>query len=95
METINISNLTSLVYLNAFNSKFTTLNLNSNILLKELRIENGLFQEIDLSKLSRLNKLDTTKNPSLTCIQVADVAAANAQADWAKDATAFYNTSCR
>lgn len=43
---------------------------------------------------TRINNFSILNNPDLKCIQVDDVAFANGNANWTKDATASFNTYC-
>lgn len=61
--------------------------------LTNLNISGNLFTKVDLSKNAALNTLNASNNPTLTCIQVADVDAAS---KWtvSKDATASFSLDC-
>ncbi|KIA97787.1 hypothetical protein OA93_12460 [Flavobacterium sp. KMS] len=61
--------------------------------LTTLNASGNLLKKIDLSKNSVLTTLNTLNNPTLTCIQVADLAIA---ATWntTKDATTNFNLDC-
>lgn len=61
--------------------------------LTNLNISGNLFTKVDLSKNAALNTLNASNNPTLTCIQVADV---DATSKWtvSKDATASFNLDC-
>ncbi|WP_035646302.1 T9SS type A sorting domain-containing protein [Flavobacterium sp. ASV13] len=80
---VSNSSITDLTGIQAFTS-LTNLNASSNLLAT-----------VDLSKNSALNTLNTINNPSLTCIQVADVAQATSNWNTTKDAIASFNLDCR
>jgi Leucine-rich repeat (LRR) protein len=83
ITTLNVSNsaIADLTGIQGFTS-LTTLNCSGNVLTK-----------LDLSKNTAFSTLNCANNPTLTCIQVADIAAT---ANWAttKDATASFNLDC-
>jgi Leucine-rich repeat (LRR) protein len=83
ITSLNVSNssITDLTGIQGFTA-LTTLNCSGNLLKK-----------LDLSKNTTLTTLNCSNNPTLICIQVADVAAA---ANWAviKDAIASYSLDC-
>ncbi|QKJ61913.1 T9SS type A sorting domain-containing protein [Flavobacterium sp. M31R6] len=61
--------------------------------LTTLNCSGNLFVKIDLSKNASITTLNCSNNPTLVCIQVADVTAAS---NWAttKDATANFSLDC-
>lgn len=67
------------------NTALTTLSCNNNA-LKTLNVKNG-----NNGVLATLNALN---NPDLFCIEVDDVANANAAGGWQKDTVAGYNLGC-
>jgi hypothetical protein len=83
LTTLDVSNssITDLTGIQAFTA-LTTLNCSGNLLKK-----------LDVSKNTAFSTLNCANNPSLICIQVANVAAAS---NWTtiKDATASFNLDC-
>lgn len=63
--------------------------------LTTLNCSNNLLSRIDLSQNKALNNLNCTNNPSLTCIQVADIAYATNNWVTKKDAGANFSLDCR
>ncbi len=62
----------------------------------ELIVSNNKLIYLNINNNSNQNliNLDATGNPDLKCIQVDDVAFANGNANWTKDAVASFNTYC-
>ena len=91
---IDVTNLTLLQQLNLYQNQLTAVDLSNNTNLNSVRLENNQLETLDVKGLSNLTNLNLINNANLECIQVDDLQAANAQANWQKDATASYNTSC-
>jgi Leucine-rich repeat (LRR) protein len=92
------------VVLNASIAAITSLNVSNSTIadltgiqgftaLTTLNCSGNLVKKIDLSKNTAMATLNCANNPTLTCIQVANVAAT---ANWAttKDATASFSLDC-
>jgi Leucine-rich repeat (LRR) protein len=89
----SIANITSL---DVSNSTITNLSgIQGFLALQNLNCSNNnLFESINLSKNTALTTLNCATNSSLICIQVADVAYANANWAITKDAIANFNIDC-
>lgn len=98
----NIANLrgveafVNIKQLDVRNNQLISLDLTKNVALEALNANQNLLQQLNLknghnAQLSMLSVLD---NPNLSCIQVDDVAFANSNTNWLKDATTSYNESC-
>jgi Leucine-rich repeat (LRR) protein len=79
---VSNSSIINLKGIQGFNA-LTTLNCSGNILKK-----------LDLSKNTFFSTLNCSNNPSLICIQVADIAYATANWTTIKDAIASYSLDC-
>jgi Leucine-rich repeat (LRR) protein len=88
------SAINTVTSLDVSNSSITDLTgIQDFAALTNLNASTNLLKRLDVSKNTALNTLNTSTNPSLTCIQVANVAAT---ANWTvtKDATASFNLDC-
>lgn len=94
---LDYSKNTALQYLDLGITKFTSIDVsmlpnlvtfwgNLNPQLTSINLANGFNNILDYVRIE--------DNPSLTCIQVDNVAQAEAKIDWTKDAWASYNTDC-
>ncbi|UMB53140.1 gliding motility-associated C-terminal domain-containing protein [Lutibacter sp. A64] len=92
LTNIDLSKNTALTELNIHHNSLTNLDLSENTALKFLIIHHNSLTNIDLSKITNLDGFDATNIPSLTCIQVDNVA--NIGTNWEKDATATYSEDC-
>lgn len=96
---LNTANTAGLQTLDLNNGQVTALNVTTNNLLATLLVANNQLQGVlDLSQNANLTTLNTTGNPSLYCIQVADAAAATAgagnYAGWSISAFTSYSEDC-
>ncbi|MFC0777838.1 LamG-like jellyroll fold domain-containing protein [Flavobacterium sp. HJSW_4] len=93
-----ISGFTSLRGLKVSGNELTSLDLSKNTLLDTLDCSNNKLRTLNLKNGNNKNfyskKSNFSNNPDLTCIQVDDVAYANANWATIKDGTASYNTNC-
>jgi Secretion system C-terminal sorting domain len=83
--------------LDCSNNQLSSLDFSKNIALTYLNCSFNNLSSLNLKngKNTLLNKFTNfTINPSLTCIQVDDVAYSNTNWSTQKDATAIYNTTC-
>lgn len=88
------SNIAALTSLNVSNSSITNLSgIEGFVSLKDLNCSNNLLENLDLSKNTAINSLNTTGNKSLTCVQVANVSEIN---NWTitKDAITSFGIDC-
>ncbi|RXM48291.1 T9SS type A sorting domain-containing protein [Flavobacterium sp. YO12] len=88
------SSINTITALDISNSSITNLTgIQGFTSLTNLNASGNLLQKLDLSKNTALNNLNAANNPSLTCIQVPDVAAT---ANWTvtKDAIASFSLDC-
>ncbi|WP_348824592.1 T9SS type A sorting domain-containing protein [Flavobacterium aestuarii] len=90
------SSIETLTALDVSNSSITDAKgLEGFTALQTLNISNNSLTGLDLSKNSVLKTLNCSKNASLTCIMVADVAVAKNNWTTTKDATADFSLDCR
>ncbi|AWI26273.1 T9SS sorting signal type C domain-containing protein [Flavobacterium pallidum] len=94
LESLNIGTLGSLEMVSCGQNPLTELNLGEISGLTALHCQETLISIIYLSGQPNLSLLNLTDNPNLTCIEVGNVASANSQPNWFKDATATYKLSC-
>ena len=94
LTTLNTSGLTNLRYVVCNNNQINSINLSGLTTLMELTCHNNQLTSLNLSGFVNLYNLRCNSNSSLTCIQVNNVAAANANSSWIKDASASYALSC-
>jgi Leucine-rich repeat (LRR) protein len=89
------SSIKSVTSLNVSSSFITNLTgIEGFSALKNLYVSGNLLKKLNLSKNTALNTLDCSNNPTLTCIQVADVAVATNNWTTTKDAIANFNLDC-
>lgn len=96
ITSLNVSTSPLLEYLYCYNNEITSLNLSSNPILGYFECYNNLLTSLNVQNghNNLIAIFDATSNPSLTCIKVDNVANANANSNWSKDATASYSTTC-
>ena len=93
------------VVLNSSISTITTLDVSNALIsdlrgiqgfiaLKSLNCSGNLLKKVDLSKNTAFTTLNSSNNPNLICIQVADVAYATANWTTTKDAIASFSLDC-
>lgn len=77
-------------------NRLTVLDVSKNLILNELNVSGNQLTSLNLKNGNNadLYYIDATDNPNLTCIQVDNVANADAQEYWHKASTASYNTDC-
>ena len=94
---LNVSNNTALTILSCTTNQLTSLDVSKNTALTDLFCGNNQLTVLNLKNgknTSISTNLEFTYNPYLTCIQVDDVAYANANWSGKKDAIASFNTNC-
>ncbi|NER18331.1 gliding motility-associated C-terminal domain-containing protein [Spongiivirga citrea] len=94
LTSLDTSLYTGLQELDLDFSRVTSLDVSSNTNLTYLSVGNGNLAELNLSNLTNSTTINTSGNTNLSCIIVSDVAVANANTNWTKDATANYALSC-
>ena len=95
LTSIDISNNLLLDTLIINTNNLIEIDLRFHQLLTELSVAGNNLTELNLKNKSLLtNTMNATNNINLTCIQVDDVAAANANAVWFKDVGASYSLDC-
>jgi Leucine-rich repeat (LRR) protein len=93
INSLDITNNTKLKILNIGRNNFNTINLSKNILLTELNVAQNNFSTLDISKNFRITNFKS-RNNNLTCINVWDVAYANANWSTEIDATTSFGDNC-
>lgn len=95
LTSIDISNNLLLETLIINTNNLTEIDLRYHNLLTELSVAGNNLTDLNLTNKSLLtNTMNATNNSNLTCIQVDDVVAANANVFWSKDVGASYNIDC-
>ncbi|TPG44467.1 T9SS type A sorting domain-containing protein [Flavobacterium pectinovorum] len=97
LENLDVSTNQKLTSISCNSSKITRLDVSNNTALTTLNCQNNLLKSLNLqngNNASFSTSLNFKNNPNLTCIQVDDIAYADA--NWAsfKDSTAKYNLDC-
>jgi hypothetical protein len=95
---LNVSANIALETLDVTGTQLTSLDVSNNTALQVLLLVNTPISNIDVSMLPVLTVFRAQSCPNLSCIGVADEAAANAgtgiYTDWLKDAIASYSETC-
>lgn len=96
IKKIDVSNNTTLAILDCSVNAIEALDISTNTAIASLSCNNNALKTLNLNNGNNgiLVTLNALNNPDLFCIQVDDVANANAAAGWQKDATATYNLGC-
>ncbi|MEZ4800899.1 MAG: T9SS type A sorting domain-containing protein [Flavobacteriales bacterium] len=90
---LDVSNNPGLIGANCAGNYISTLDFSMNPSLVQIICVANSLNSLNLSNISTSAFLNATENPQLTCIQVDDVAAA--EAAWTSiDATASFSTDC-
>lgn len=96
---LDVSLNTLLEVLVCYDNQITSLDLRKNTALIGLDCKNNQLTKLNLKNTNndKLDGMNATNNPSLSCIQVDNVAHANSyttSGDWVKDTFASYNEDC-
>lgn len=93
---LSIDNNTNLERLYVHLNQLTNLDLSMNVLMKDLFCSWNQLTRLNIKNGNNaaLRFMLAKNNSNLSCIQVDDVANANAYSNWAKDLTASYNSDC-
>ena len=94
LDLTGIEDFVSLVTLDCSHNSIINLDMSTLVNLVNLDCSSDSLEALILNNTSNLTNLDVRNNPLLTCIQVDDVAAAIAEANWLEDNPAFYNLDC-
>lgn len=96
LTALNLTNNMTLLELNCSMNQIESLNLMSNVNVTSVIVnDNDLFAlNIGNGNNGLIATFNATTNPNLSCIDVDDVAFANAAAGWQKDASASYSLNC-
>lgn len=94
IESLDVSGLSNITYLDCTNNNLKSANVSGLTNLNTFLCFKNSLTSLNLSGLNSLSTFDCTENPSLACIQVNDVAVADANANWKKDALASYSIAC-
>jgi hypothetical protein len=94
LTTLDLSTNIALKKLYCNENQLTSLQFGSNTALNELFCFNNQLTSLDVSGLTALRAFSCSYNPNLSCIKVADVAAANGNGGWVKDTFANYSLDC-
>ncbi|MDP5198576.1 T9SS type A sorting domain-containing protein [Flavobacterium sp. DG2-3] len=96
INTLDVSNNKALTKLHANTNKITDLDLSKNTALVHLSAGSNNLKSANLKNgnNTQMTYLDIDNNPNLSCIQVDDVAYANANWSAKKSAAASFNTDC-
>ena len=96
ISAINLANLVNLNQLHATQNQLISLDLSANTIITYIDCSNNQLSNLNIQNGNNQNLINfyATGNPSLTCVQVDDVAYMNSNWSSAIDATASYNTTC-
>lgn len=96
LTSLDVSGLTGLDYLDCGINSITSLDVSMIATLTQLYCNSNALTYLNLQNgaNSTLDWMWAQNNPSLTCIQVDDVAQAQAKPNWDEDDPSYYNTSC-
>ena len=96
LSSLNVSTNAVLVTLACSNNTISSLNVSGNTVLKRLFCNNNNLASLNIKNGNNANILDidAINNINLYCIEVDNVANANANGSWHKDAGASYSTNC-
>lgn len=97
LYTLDLSGNPALNFLRCHTNNFNTLDVSSNTaLMSFVCYNNATLSSLNIKNGANasLSFFDARNNPSLTCIQVDDVADANGYSGWSKDATSSFSTYC-
>lgn len=89
-----VSEPNALTHVNVDSNQLTSLQTAVMSDLENLYGASNFFTALDLSAQQQLVGLDFRNNPDLSCIQVTDVAAAEANPDFYKDDTTSFSDDC-
>ena len=92
---LNLSQITTLTYLNCDNNQLTSLDVSNNAALNQLICNNNQLTNLVVSNGNNSNFIgfSATSNPSLTCIEVDDVAWSTT--NWLNiDSQHYFSTNC-
>ena len=95
LNSLNISQNPNLIYFSCAGNNLTTLNLSQNTNLTYAHCFDNNLEELNMKNLSTntLTTFDATSNPNLSCIEVDNVALANA--NWTNiDAASNFSFDC-
>ncbi len=105
ISTLDVSQNSELLYLYVSNNHLTHLDLSQNINLTHIKVDDNLLTSLNLQNgnNSNFSRITSLNNPSLSCIQVDDVAYSNAQeciieptiiTGWCIDDWTSYSENC-
>ncbi|PHS09692.1 MAG: hypothetical protein COA88_03690 [Kordia sp.] len=95
LTNLDINNNLLLETLSLEANSLTSLDLRYHTALTAITVSNNDLTELNLKNKPNLtNTMNATNNTNLTCIQVDDVAAANANVVWFKDVGTSYSLDC-
>lgn len=95
LTSVSITNNQLLTILDLSDNNLSTITLPQTTTLQELTVYTNNLSSLDISNAdANLTTLNTTDNSSLSCIQVSNVANAEAQGNWIKDAATIYSLDC-
>ena len=91
-----IRDFVALTSLDCSNDSLSNLDVSGLVNLASLDCSSNELVDLNLKNIPAgvLTALNASLNPSLTCIMVDDVAAANNMPGWTKDAGASYSLDC-
>ncbi len=95
LTNLDVTQNTALTDLGCYQNQLTSLDVTQNTALTYLNCSYNQLTSLNLKNGNNTALyLEAYDNPNLTCIQVDDVANANANTYWLKDATASYSEDC-
>ncbi len=96
LSNLDLTSISSLVELDCSHNQLTSLDVSKNTNLQLVDTFNNNLKALNLKNgnNSSLYNISAVNNPDLFCINVDNVAYANANTSWLKDITASYSTDC-
>ena len=96
LVTLDVSKNLALTTLYSYSNQLTSLDISKNVALTYLNCNSNNLKSLNLKngKNTLLSNLSLISNPSLSCIQVDDIAYSNTNWATKKDATASYSSDC-
>jgi len=95
LATLDTASNTLLVSLYLGGNNLSSINFPITNTIQEIYLENNELTSLNISNVEQnLLDFDITGNINLDCVQVSDVANANNQGGWQKDADSFYAIDC-
>gem|GEM_PF-6273534 len=94
LTTIDLSKNIALASIALGDNKLTSVKLPNSPTLISINLEYNALENLDISAINTATTVRMGNNSALTCIQVEDIAIAEANSNWTKDDATFYSLDC-